>query len=172
MLTIDLTLCAGCGTCVDACPTGAISLDASEAVATIDPALCDACLACLDVCPNDAIQRSESPELVPAGLGEVVEGEVIGREVMLAPETGLPAMLRQPGRLTTLAGAALSFMGSWLLPRAADALVNAVERRLTLGGDSALSTTTRRSGSQASIRRMEDRRGGRPRRRRRRRRGR
>lgn len=172
MLTIDLTLCTGCGTCVDTCPTGAISLDESEGMATIDPALCDDCLACVDVCPNDAIQRSESLELAPAGEGDIVEGEVIGREVMLAPEAGPPAMLRQPGRLATLAGTALSFVGSWLLPRAADALVDAVERRLTQGEDSALSTTPLRSGSQASMRRMGGGRGGRPRQRRRRRRGR
>jgi NAD-dependent dihydropyrimidine dehydrogenase PreA subunit len=172
LLTIDLTLCTGCGTCLDACPTGAISLDESESVATIDPALCDECLACVAVCPNDAIQQSELPELVPAGEAVIVEGEVIGRQVMLAPEAGPPARLRPPGRLATLAGTALSFVGSWLLPRAADALVDAVERRLMLGEDSVPSTTSIRSGSQVSMRRMEGRRGSRPRQRRRRRRGR
>lgn len=172
MLTIDRSLCTGCGTCVDACLTGAISVDESESAATIDPALCDECMACVDVCSNEAIQRSESPEPVPVLGGEIVEGEIVSRQVMLAPEAGPPATFRQPARLATLAGTALSFVGSLLLPRAADALVDAVERRLTQGRDSAPSTTSLRSGSQGSMRRMEGGRGGRPRRRRRRQRGR
>lgn len=172
MLTIDRTLCTGCGTCVDACLTGAISIDKSEGVAEIDPALCDECMLCVDVCSNEAIQRSESPELIPAEDGEIVEGEIISRQLIPVPEAGSPTMFRQPARLATLAGSALSLVGSWLLPRAADALVEVVERRLTRGGVSALSTTILRSGSQGSMRRIEGGRGGRPRRRQRRRRGR
>ncbi len=172
MLTIDRTLCTACGTCVDACLTGAISVEKSEGVATIDPALCDECMLCVDVCSNEAIQRSEAPEPLPALDGEIVEGEIISRQVMLAPEAGPPTMFRQPARLATLAGTALSLVGNWLLPRAADALVDAVERRLTQGGVSATSTTSLRSESQGSRRRMEGGRGGRPRRHRRRRHGR
>jgi Fe-S-cluster-containing hydrogenase component 2 len=172
LLYIDRTTCSGCRTCLDVCPTGAISLDESEGVAMIDAALCDECLACLDVCPTDAIQRAESSDLVPVLEREVVEGEVIGREVIPAPEAGRPITTRRPSQLAALAGTALSVVGSWLLPRATDALVGAVERRLTQGEDSAPSTTTLRSGSQASMRRMGGGGGGRPRQRRRRQRGR
>ena len=171
-MTIDRTLCTGCGTCVDACPTGVISLDENECVSTIDPALCDECLECLNVCPNDAIQRVESPDLAPAVEGEVVEGEVIASEVIPVTEVGLPVQARQPGQLAALAGTALTFVGSWLLPRAADALLDAMERRLMQGGNTAPSTTTLRSGSQTSMRRMDGARGSRPPQRRRRRRGR
>jgi NAD-dependent dihydropyrimidine dehydrogenase PreA subunit len=172
LLTIDRALCTGCGTCIDACPTGAISLDEDGGVSTIDLTLCDECLGCLDVCPNDAIRRSESSGLVPAVPSEVVEGEVIGHEVIPAPRAGSPVILRSSSRLAAVAGTALSFVGSWLLPRAADALVDAVERRLTQGGDTAPSKTTLRSRSQTSMRQMGGGRGGRSRQRRRRRRGR
>jgi NAD-dependent dihydropyrimidine dehydrogenase PreA subunit len=172
LLTIDRNLCTGCGICLDACPNGAISLDEVEYVSTIDAVLCNECLECLDVCPNDAIRRVESSELVSVSEGEIVEGEVIRREMMPVPELGPPAMLQQPGRLVALAGTALSFVGSWLLPRAADALVGAVEHRLTQGENSVPSNISRRSGSQAPTRRMGGGRGGRSRQRRRRRGGR
>ena len=134
--------------------------------------LCDECLECMDVCPNDAIQRVESPNLAPAWGGEVVEGEVIARQVIPASEVRLPVQARQPGQLTALAGTALTFVGSWLLPRAASVLLDAMERRLVDGASSAPSATARRSGNKTSMRRMGGGRGGRARQRRRHRRGR
>jgi NAD-dependent dihydropyrimidine dehydrogenase PreA subunit len=167
LLTIDRTLCTGCGTCVDACLTGAISLNEDERVSKIDPALCNECLECLDVCPNDAIQRVESPDLALA-----VEGEVITSEVIPVSNVRLPVRTRQPGQLAALAGTALTFFGSWLLPRAADALLDAMERRLVDGASSVPSATPLRSGNKPSMRQMGGGRGGRFRQRRRRRRGR
>ena len=172
MLTINRTLCTGCGTCLDACPTGAISLDQDECVSAIDPALCNDCLECLDVCPNDAIQRVESPNLASAWGGEVVEREVIASEVIPVSEVRLPARTRQPGQLAALAGTALTFVGSWLLPRAANALLDAMESRLVNGASSAPSATPLRSGNKTSMRRMGGGRSGRARQRRRHRRGR
>jgi NAD-dependent dihydropyrimidine dehydrogenase PreA subunit len=130
LITIDRTLCSGCGECMDACPTGAISLDIDQGVSTINAALCDECLACMDVCPNDAIQTVASTDVVPAAAGEVVEGEVIGSQVILAAPAELRIETHRPGRLAALTSAALTSVGSWLLPRAADALLNAVEHRL------------------------------------------
>lgn len=169
LLTIDRTLCTGCGTCLDACPTGAISLDEDECVSTIHPALCNECLECLDVCPNEAIQRVESLDLASALEGEVVEGEVIASEVIPVSEVGLAIRTRQPGQLAALAGTALTFVGSWLLPRAADALLDAMERRLVDGASSAPSATPLRSDNKPSMRQMGGGRGGRFRQRRRRR---
>lgn len=171
MLTIDRTLCTGCGTCLDACPTGAISLDYDERIARIDLGLCNECLACLDMCPNYAIRLSRSSELVPTMPLEIVEGEVVEDEIIRAPVIGSPVAIRQPGPLVALAGSALSFVGSWLVPRAADALIDAVDRRLAGRGGSVPSTTRLGSRPQASMRRMGGGRGGRSRQRRRRRRG-
>jgi ferredoxin len=156
---------------MDICPTGAISIDQNEGVSTIDPVLCNDCLACLGVCPNDAIQRVESPDLVPTFEGEVVEGEVIASEVIPVSEVRLPVRARQPGQLAALAGAALTSVGSWLLPRAANALLDATERRLVNGASSALTATPLRASRNYSLRRMGSGRVGRYRQRRRRRRG-
>jgi NAD-dependent dihydropyrimidine dehydrogenase PreA subunit len=172
LLYIDHTECTGCGVCVDACPTGAISLDENTGVSRIDPVLCDDCLACLDVCQNDAIQLTPSPELVPAVQSEVVEGEVIGRDVIPIPSFRMPVKTRQPGQLAALAGTALTFVGSWLLPRAADALVGAVDRRLSSRANSGPSTNLLRSENRPLMRRIgRGRRGGRRRQRRWRQRG-
>lgn len=164
MLYIDRSTCVGCAVCVDVCPTGAIRLDGDEDVAVIDTAMCDECLACLNECPTGAIQQLESSELapIPAVEREVLEGEVVEGEVMLA---------RQPGRLVALASTALSFVGSWLLPRAADALVGAVERRLAQGANSASSANSLCSENRSQMRQTGRGKGGRGRQRRRRRRG-
>jgi len=171
LLIIDRTLCTGCGTCLNTCPTGAISLDDDERIARIDLGLCSECLACLDVCPNYAIRLSRSSDLMPLTPREIVEGELVEDEIIPAPVNRGRVAIRQPGPLVALAGSALSFVGSWLVPRAADALIDAVDRRLAGRGGSIPSTTRFRSGPQTSMRRMGGGRGGRSRQRRRRRRG-
>jgi NAD-dependent dihydropyrimidine dehydrogenase PreA subunit len=171
LLTIDRALCTGCGTCLNACPTGAISLDNDDRIAGIDLGLCNECLACLDMCPNDAIRLSKSSELMPAIPREIVEGEVVEEGMVPALVPGGAIAPRQPGPLVALAGTAFSFLGSWLLPRAADALIDAVDRRLAERGGSVPSIISLRSRPQASLRRMGRGRGGRSRQRRRRWRG-
>jgi len=172
LLYVDHTTCAGCGVCVDVCPTGAISLDENEGVAMIHMELCTECLVCIDECPSGAIQRAESSELAPVVGGEVVEGEIIGREVIPIPTNAPPAPARSPGRLAVLAGTALTFVETLLLPRAADALVGAVERRLARTADPTPSATPFRSGNRAPMRQMGSGRGGKRRQRRRQQRGR
>ena len=54
MLTVDESLCKGCGKCVKSCPQGAITL--IDKKAHIDPALCRGCGICMRVCPNGAIK--------------------------------------------------------------------------------------------------------------------
>ncbi len=46
--------CIGCGTCVNICPVGAISLKNGKAV--IDPNVCIKCCSCEGVCPVSAIK--------------------------------------------------------------------------------------------------------------------
>jgi NAD-dependent dihydropyrimidine dehydrogenase PreA subunit len=136
LLTIDRLLCTGCAACVDVCPSGALRMD-GEPVPTLVSALCDECLACLEACSTGAIQRLTSPQPVPVVAGEVVEGEIVEGEALPAPAYSRP-LAPQPSRLRTgLAGSALAWVGSWLLPRAADALLDAVGRRLAGGASSA-----------------------------------
>ena len=110
MLTIELDRCDGCGACVEVCPEGAISL--VDGVARIDSGSCTECEACVQACPTGAIR--------------------VARPIAVREEpVAAVAEQRRPGTLVTLVGATLSFIGSQLLPRAADAIVNALDRRVS-----------------------------------------
>ena len=110
MLTIELDRCDGCGACVEVCPEGAISL--VSGLARIDLDSCTECEACVQACPTGAIK--------------------VARPVAVREEpAGVMTEERRPGTLATLVGATLSFIGSQLLPRAADAIVGALDRRLS-----------------------------------------
>lgn len=57
-VTVDKDTCIGCGTCVDTCPVGALSLD-EEGKAGCDEDTCISCFACIPVCPVSAISEKE-----------------------------------------------------------------------------------------------------------------
>ena len=44
--------CVACGTCIHACPVGAIS---AGDIYAIDPETCTDCGTCADVCPSESI---------------------------------------------------------------------------------------------------------------------
>ncbi len=50
---VDPQKCTGCGLCVDACPTEAISI--VDGLAVIDEDLCTECGLCIDECPTEAL---------------------------------------------------------------------------------------------------------------------
>ncbi len=50
---IDAEKCSGCGSCVDVCPTDAITVDE---IAVVDANECTDCGACVDECPEEAIE--------------------------------------------------------------------------------------------------------------------
>ncbi len=54
MVKVVKEKCTGCGTCIEICPAGAISLKDGKAV--IDLKKCAGCLACVSVCPQKAIK--------------------------------------------------------------------------------------------------------------------
>ena len=114
MLTIEVDRCNGCGACIESCPQEAISL--VDGIARIDSSLCTECQACLAACPTGAIK--------------IATPVAARREVAVTTsEERAPVTTARMGTLATLAGATLSFVGRYLLPRAADALLNALERR-------------------------------------------
>jgi len=51
---VDPEKCEGCETCVDECPTEAISMN-DDGIAEVDADECVECETCVDVCPNEAI---------------------------------------------------------------------------------------------------------------------
>jgi len=52
--------CSGCGTCVDLCQFGAITLDQGKRQALINPLACEGCGVCAHFCPEQAIVLVEN----------------------------------------------------------------------------------------------------------------
>lgn len=50
---VDKSKCTGCESCVEECPSNAISM--VDGKAAIDPDSCIDCGACIDACPVEAI---------------------------------------------------------------------------------------------------------------------
>jgi Fe-S-cluster-containing hydrogenase component 2 len=109
VVIVDLPLCKGCGTCVEVCPSEAISLAQSKAY--VDDERCTGCEVCIDACPEGAIQPVIQGELIPA------------------PQRSVPAA-RRPSLLTEPVGVAAVATGVGILVRAAEGLARAAGRWL------------------------------------------
>jgi heterodisulfide reductase subunit A-like polyferredoxin len=53
---IDPDICAGCQTCIDLCPYGAIEFDERRSVSVVNEAVCKGCGSCSGFCPSGAAQ--------------------------------------------------------------------------------------------------------------------
>ncbi len=72
-VSIDKTLCRGCGRCVSACPYRAVSFHADSTgsgYAVVDEALCKGCGNCISVCPSNA---ADSPYRDQLFLEQLIE---------------------------------------------------------------------------------------------------
>jgi len=126
VIRISGELCTGCGSCIDACSTGAIHLVDHQA--EIDETLCIACEACLDACPNGAIILITEPAYTePITIQHVITpGLELNQPPTMLPVTAVPVRGLKP-----LAGAEFSFLGSEVAQRLMDGLIKSIERRLT-----------------------------------------
>lgn len=116
MISVKAEQCQGCGACMDVCPASAIYL--VEGTATIDTDHCDACGLCVDACPHDAIYRS-ADEMVPTRTAQPY-----------APIQ--PAIIQHPPLRAVVwpwLGTALAFTAREIVPRVANELLAAWDRR-------------------------------------------
>jgi Fe-S-cluster-containing hydrogenase component 2 len=104
MVYVDDERCAGCGLCVEACPTGAMRL--VDGVAQVEQSLCRECQVCLSACPNGAIlaMQEPTPLNVPAPISSPTRP--------IAPAV-------KPGGLRSWLDAAQTFIQREVAPRTA-----------------------------------------------------
>jgi Pyruvate/2-oxoacid:ferredoxin oxidoreductase delta subunit len=136
VIYVDQVLCVGCGTCINECPTGAISLSDGEAL--VDSALCDGCgsfdeiydRVCVEICPNEALSWVAEP--MPESATEASSLVVVGPSVKVIPaQTRVPVPWHRA--VLPAVGGALTWVGREVVPRLAplalDVLDGVLDRR-------------------------------------------
>jgi len=106
---VDEESCAGCGACLDACPSGAVRIEGSKA--RIDQKTCSGCGACFDACPRGAVyelaeEREGSPAKVPGAAALTARVPPLppafpslGSKLGAALTAALPVVLKLAGSL-------------------------------------------------------------------------
>jgi NAD-dependent dihydropyrimidine dehydrogenase PreA subunit len=136
MIQIDDHLCNACGTCVEACPRGAISI--GQGVAEVSAEGCDECGKCVSECPQGAILLVET--VAPPAVSRTVEHLPVAVDIA----SQIPA---RASRLWPVLGSALMWAGREIVPRVACLTLDLWDRRTM--GSSAMRTSfpaSRRSG--------------------------
>jgi NAD-dependent dihydropyrimidine dehydrogenase PreA subunit len=130
MIFVDQIKCSGCGTCVDECPTGAITL--IDDIALVDADSCDGCRVCVDVCPNQALAWI-ADLVLETGTEPSALAVIQPPTELINVETTKPVPWRRT--VFPVIGGALSWAGRELMPRltpmALDVLEGVLDRRLS-----------------------------------------
>jgi NAD-dependent dihydropyrimidine dehydrogenase PreA subunit len=109
-VSVNQSLCRGCGACAAACPRGAIRV---QGVAMVDTERCNGCGLCLDACPTGALFAVEEAEAQPSPAVQK-PGREPGEVVVAVPRAG---------KLLAAAGAFAGLMLQQALPRLLERLV-------------------------------------------------
>jgi NAD-dependent dihydropyrimidine dehydrogenase PreA subunit len=167
MVQIDRERCTGCGACMEACPTEAITIQ--DGFAQVGAERCTGCGACVEVCPQGAVLLL--PEPAPAagsqrtGIMEPVappadrSGEII--TVRVPPPTLVPARPSPARQLGLALGAALSYLGREVAPRLLRLAADWVQEQMLAPQEPSSRGTPRQGGSGGSRHRRRQRQRGR-----------
>lgn len=68
--------CTGCGSCVEACPQGALSLDEAGRHVVTDASKCRQCFACVSRCPQGALKKYGYTMTVQEAVQEISKDEI------------------------------------------------------------------------------------------------
>jgi Fe-S-cluster-containing dehydrogenase component len=136
VVAINTGCCDGCGVCVDACATGAIYLVSGKAA--VDDVLCRdyraeinaSTAACVSACPAGAIVITEQEQKPEVDAARVLAPRP-GPEVIVVKTEPVPVSLR--ARVLPVVGGAMAWAGREIVPRLADYVLCAMERRTVEG---------------------------------------
>jgi ferredoxin len=137
---IDAAICTGCGACVEACPTGALTL--VEGKARFDADRCQACKVCVQVCPTGALQ----PVLFP---------KPIDQSDLVPASTPPPEVRSGSGQMAPLRDAAIATVvatGIKLVQHGVQALARSLTHVLSSALESASSSSRTPPAVQSSSR--------------------
>jgi NAD-dependent dihydropyrimidine dehydrogenase PreA subunit len=123
MIFVNYEDCNGCGDCVSACQFGAILLQNN--VAIIDQDICEGCQACIEACPQGALGFREA-EPLPEKVIMVTERTPLETEPVRIT-TASPSLR---GQILPVLSSVLVWTGREILPRLADFVLKALDRRL------------------------------------------
>ncbi len=145
MISLNRSLCDGCGICVQSCHSGAIATIDGNVL--IDVTLCDGCEPmeilpqCVQVCPAKALiwHVEQSPEAAPMSALAITEDAVDHLPVQPGPERELVVARRmaelqstspapQPRAILPVVAGTLVWLGRDIVPRLVPLALHALDR--------------------------------------------
>ncbi len=82
--TVNKELCNGCGLCITACPSQAITFDEIGDCVVVDEVRCQSCGECMAICPVMAIgPLNANPEVIDAAINGLLNNSVEGPDPLI-----------------------------------------------------------------------------------------